>query len=270
MSLPTPYYEHGGITVYCGDCRDILPHLPKVDLVLTDPPYASGARRDADRQVRGSMLRSMEDADWFSHDSITAWGFAWFLRSTLGGLRGILSEGAHLYVFTDWRMTPTVYGMVEASGYRVNHCLVWDKSHYGMGTYWRNQHENIVFASLGTPAAMLDRGMGSVLKFPGVSPGVRKHPTEKPVELLAAIIGAVPGSVIFDPFAGSCTTGVAAKQLGRKAILIEIEERFCEIGAKRLSQEILPFEPETPRTAAQMALLGWQDDIKETILEAKE
>ena len=250
----TPYYDHAGITIYHGDCREILPHLPKVDLVLTDPPYASGARRDAERQVRGAMLRSLEDEDWFSHDSMTAWGFGWFLRSTLHQLRSQLSEGAHVYIFTDWRMTPTVYGMAEACGYRVNHCLVWDKSHYGMGAYWRNQHENIVFASLGTPSEMLNRGMGSVLRFPGVSPVTRKHPTEKPAELIIEILGAVPGDLILDPFMGSGTTLLAAKQLGRRAIGIEIEEKYCEIAVKRLAQEILPLEPDQRPEAEQLTL----------------
>lgn len=235
-----PYFEKDGITIYHGDCREILPTLPKVDLVLTDPPYGSGARRDAERQVRGAMLRSMEDADWFSHDSMTTWGMTWFLRGVLTALRATLSEGAHLYIFTDWRMTPTVYGMAEAHGYRVNHCLVWDKGHFGMGAYWRNQHENIVFASLGKPAEMRDHGAGSVLTFPTVSPAARVHPTEKPAPLMRYILEAAPDGTVLDPFCGSGPTLVAARDLGRKAIGIEIEERYCEIAAKRLAQNLLP------------------------------
>jgi site-specific DNA-methyltransferase (adenine-specific) len=250
VAKPTPYYSHAGITIYHGDCRDILPHVT-ADVVVTDPPYGSGARRDAERQVRGAMLRSMDDDDWFSHDAMTAWGLGWFLRSTFQELRSALSEGSHLYVFTDWRMTPTVYGMAEASGLRVNHCLVWDKGHYGMGAYWRNQHENIVFASLGKPADMVDRGMGSVIMCPGVSPAARKHPTEKPLTLIRAILSAVPGDTVLDPFMGSGTTLVAAKQLGRRAIGIEIEERYCEIAVKRLAQEVLPLESSKPEPTQQ-------------------
>ncbi len=239
-----PFYERAGIVIYHGDCRDVLSGLSGIDLVVTDPPYASGARRDADKQVRGSMLRSLEDADWFTHDSMTTWGFNWFLRSLLGPLRGLLPSGAHLYWFTDWRMTPTIYGMLEAHGYRVNHCLVWDKEHFGMGAYWRNQHENIVFASLGMPAEMLDHGMGSVLRYRTVSSEKRQHPTEKPVALLNKLLQAAPGAVALDPFMGSGTTLVAASLLGRRAIGIEIEERYCEIAAKRLSQTPLFAAPE--------------------------
>jgi len=240
MLIPgvTPYYrdEAADITVYHADCRDLLHLIPEnsIDLVLTDPPYASGARRDAERQVRGAMLRSMEDVDWFSHDAMTGWGFSWFLRSVLSGLRAVLSPGAHVYVFTDWRQTPNVYGMLEATGYRVNQCLVWDKGHFGMGAYWRNQHEHLVFGSLGIPTAMLDRGRGSVLTCRNVAPNAREHPTQKPVGLLERVLCAVPGELSIDPFAGVGTTLVAAKQLNRHAIGIEIEERYCEIAAKRL------------------------------------
>lgn len=241
MSLPTPYYDEGGMTIYHGDCREILPYLPKVDLVLTDPPYASGARTDSNRQCRGAMLRSLEDDDWFTHDAMTTWGFQWFMRSVLIGLREKLENGGHLYWFTDWRMTPTVYGMLEAHGYRVNHCLVFAKTHFGMGQYWRNQHENIVFASAGQPNGMIDRGRGSVLLSKNVNAADRDHPTEKPVDLIRQIISAVPGENILDPFMGSGTTLRAAKDLGRKCIGIEIEEKYCEIAAKRLGQEVLNF-----------------------------
>ena len=235
----TPYYADDLVTIYHADCRDVIPSLTDVDLVITDPPYASGARRDAERQVRGSMLRALDDEDWFSHDSMTAWGFQWFIRSVFTDLRPRLVEGAHVYSFIDWRQTPTLYGMLEASGYRVNQCLVWAKTHYGMGAYWRNQHENIVFASNGMPTAMVDRGMGSVLTAAAVSPDARKHPTEKPAPLIQRLLRAVPGDRILDPFMGSGPVLEAAKTLGRRAIGIEIEERYCEIAARSCSQEVL-------------------------------
>ena len=233
------FYEEPGITLYCGDCREVLPLLDHCGVVITDPPYSSGARRDADRQVRGAMLRETDDEDWFSHDAMTSWGYSWFLRSVLTEMRPRLDPGAHVYVFSDWRQTPNVYGMLEATGYRVNQCLVWAKTHYGMGSYWRNQHENIVFASLGVPKAMLDRGMGSVLTVAGISPDAREHPTEKPVALIQRVLVAVAGEPALDPFCGSGTTLLAAKNLGRRAIGIEIEPKYCEIAVKRLRQEVL-------------------------------
>lgn len=226
------------VTLHLGDCREVLPTLGKTAAVITDPPYSSGARTDSERQVRGAMLRSMEDPDWFSHDAMTTWGFNWFIRSVFSDLRQRLVEGAHLYVFIDWRQTPNVYGMLEACGYRVNHCLVWAKPHFGMGAYWRNQHENIVFASNGMPNEMRDRGKGSVLTFTNVSPAARVHPTEKPVDLLADIIDAIPGDDVFDPFMGSGSTGVAAVKRRRGFVGCEINPGHFDVARRRIADAL--------------------------------
>lgn len=248
----------GDATLYLGDALEVLPALTGVDLVITDPPYSSGARTDSERQVRGAMLRSMEDADWFSHDAMTTWGFSWFLRSAMSALRPALARGAHVYVFIDWRQTPNVYGMLEACGYRVNQCLVWDKRHFGMGAFWRNQHENIVFASNGVPAGMLDRGMGSVLDFPAVPHLTRQHPTEKPVDLLYALIAAVPGTTIFDPFMGAGSTGVAAVKAGRRFVGCEINPHHFETARRRIEDAYRQprlFEEPRPK-ATQVSLFA--------------
>lgn len=244
MSLPKPYYQDDACQIFHGDCREILPLLDanSASLVITDPPYVSGARRDANLSARGSMLRSLEDVDWFSHDAMTSWGFDWFLRGVLPSLARVISPGSHAYWFSDWRQMPNLYGLLESHGYRVNNCLVWRKPHFGMGVYWRNQYENIIFASWGQPSPMLRKDRGNVLDSPAVSSKARRHPTEKPVYLIARLIDAVPGEVVLDPFAGCGPTLHAAKNLGRKAIGIEIEERYCEIAAKRLAQEVLPLE----------------------------
>lgn len=236
----------GNATLHLADCREIIPTLAKIELVITDPPYSSGARTDSERQVRGAMLRSMEDPDWFSHDAMTTWGFNWFIRSVFAELRQKLIPSAHAYVFIDWRQTPNVYGMLEACGYRVNHCLVWAKPHFGMGTYWRNQHENIVFASNGMPGDMRDRGKGSILTFRNIAPTDRQHPTEKPVDLLVDIIDAVPGDLVFDPFMGSGSTGVAAVRAGRHFVGCEINPTHFETACERIRSEV-----EAPRMFAE-------------------
>ena len=168
---------------------------------------------------------------------MTAWGFSWFLRALLAEARGHLEEGAHVYVFSDWRQTPNVYAILASTGYRVNHCLVWRKAHYGMGSYWRNQHENIVFASLGTPADMEDRSLGSVLDASNVPTRLRRHPTEKPLALVKQLVRAIPARVILDPFMGSGTTGTtgaACQALDREFVGIELKPRHFEVARQRL------------------------------------
>ena len=224
-------------SLHRADCLDVLPAVEPFDCVLTDPPYSSGARRDAERQVRGGMIRSMkDDDDWFSHDQMTTWGFNWFLRAVFTALRPKLAPGGHIYVFTDWRQTPNVYGMLEATGFRVNHCLVWRKASFGMGAFWRNQHENIVFASKGKPRPMLNRGMGSVLDCAGVTPASRHHPTEKPIALLEKIIEAIPAETVLDPFMGSGTTGLACGRIGRRFIGCEIDRGHFNTAVERLQE----------------------------------
>jgi len=230
-----PYYQNEYCTIYNADARDCVSRLSDIELVLTDPPYSSGARRDASKSARGAMLRgAAHKENWFSHDNMTSWGFQWFLRSFLSALMPKVSLGAHFYVFTDWRMTPTVYGLLESVNLRVNHCLVWDKKVFGMGSNWRNQHENIVFASLGKPRAMAHRNRGTVLGFKGVHHAKKQHPTEKPIDLLFDIVQATGMNNILDPFMGVGSTLVASMILKKRVVGIDLSEPYCEIAANRL------------------------------------
>ena len=226
-------------TLYHADAIETVGTLAehRPDAVIMDPPYSSGARTDSERQARGSMSRTLQDEDWFSHDTMTTWGFQWFLRQVLTRVRGILPRGAHVYIFCDWRQTPNVYAILESSGYRVNHCLVWRKTHFGMGAYWRNQHENIVFASLAQPSAMRRRDRGSVLECSNVSPAARLHPTEKPVDLLRTNIDAMPGETILDPFMGSGSLGPACYMEGRRFVGVEISRRWFDVAVERINRQ---------------------------------
>ena len=205
MSLPAPYYDEGGITIYHADCRDILPHLPKVDLVLTDPPYGVKLA-DWDRYPTQEELNLCK--------SLAERAVVWF---------GAASTHCISEILTLKPLCDRIY--------------IWNNpfTHTNSdGAFWSYQPIYVWGKLLG-----LKRDVITMLSNDDFG---RVHPAQKPERLLAQIInaGSDIGGTILDPFMGSGTTLVAAKDLGRKAIGIEIEEKYCEIAVRRLAQEVLP------------------------------
>ena len=215
-----PYYDHGGITLYHGDCRDVLPTLApgSVDLVLTDPPYGVAYASGRENSLPGIK----NDGDLAIRDAALA---LWGDRPAI--------------VFGSWK---------RAAPARAHTCLVWEKGpHSGMGDLsvpWKPNWEAIYVCGHGFEGAR-DSSVLYVHAPPTWNSGGRRHHAhEKPVALIRALLAKCPRDwAVLDPFVGSGTTLVAAKTLGRRAIGIEIEERYCEIAAKRLAQEVLPLAP---------------------------
>lgn len=226
----------GNAELYLGDCLEILPTLPKVDAVITDPPFSSGARTDAGKSVRGAMVRGAKwQVDWFSHDNLATHGFLYLMRLVGMELQKACNTPATGHFFIDWRMFPNLYGALEASGWVVKNTVVWDKQHFGMGANYRNQHEFIIYAEKGD----VDFGthsVGNVIRF--AREESINHPTEKPVGLIEKIVSAVTKDeqTVLDHFMGSGTTGVACMNLGRKFIGIEIEKKYFDIACERIDQ----------------------------------
>jgi DNA modification methylase len=228
VTLPTPYYDHGGITIYHGDCREIMPLLPKVDLVLTDPPYGV----DYDGGLLNRNRRDRLHGD--DHDV-----YGWAMPLIFDRCRG------PVYVFFAGTRAPEVMGAARAAGAEVRSMLIWNKTNatYGaLGAHYKFRHEPFLYC-LGRGATA--RWIGPTTEAT-VWDGPRNarnaaHPTEKPVWLCARAIRNHDAALILDPFMGSGTTLRAAKDMNRRAIGIEIEEKYCEIAAKRLAQEVLPW-----------------------------
>jgi site-specific DNA-methyltransferase (adenine-specific) len=242
-----PYYEQGGIAIYHGDALAVLALLPpdSVGVVFTDPPYSSGARNAAMLRARGSMRRNAEaDDSWIAGDNLTAHGFAMLVRLFGVETLRVVGVDGHFFSFIDWRQLPVLQGAIEAAGWSPRALLVWDKMHYGMGNGFRQQAEFVLHASKGTGDNFLRHDLGTVFRNRR-QPNEIGHPTVKPVGIIEQCLSAVPGDVI-DPFMGSGTTLIAAKNLGRNAIGIELKEKYCEIAAERLAQGALDlFSQET-------------------------
>lgn len=221
LVLPvTPYFQDDAVTIYLGDCRDIMPQLGPVDLVLTDPPWGGNFNTDSTRFTGGDNLRVHRGHgrnDWgpiigddvpfnpepfLDFPRVILWGANHFARN--------LPIGTWLI----WlKKTEHLYGSFLSDAE-----LAWMKGGYGVYACEKQF----------PPPSRIVEGLGAAA-----------HPTQKPEILMQWCIEKAQcpaGGMILDPFMGSGTTLRAAKDLGRKAIGIEIEEKYCHIAAERMRQ----------------------------------
>jgi site-specific DNA-methyltransferase (adenine-specific) len=236
-----PYYEDESSTIYCGDALELLPMLPlRVDAVITDPPYCSGASEAVRRGKTASTTpESVTARPVIEMDSMGSLGFDWVTRRWLLAARRLTKPGGHLLCFTDWRMLPPLATLIETAGWRWNNVVVWDKAYPGLGNGFRAQHELVLVASNGAPE-WHSYDFGNVLRSSRLTK--TDHPHQKPLDLLGRMVATctAANAVILDPFMGSGTTLEAARLHGRRAVGIEIEARHCAVAASRLSQRVLP------------------------------
>ncbi len=231
-----PYYHDEAVTIYHGDARELLPDISRdgTEAWLTDPPYSSGGFQEAGR-ASGSIgkMGALTSGDTIPTDTLSTRGYMSLLRDVLRHSRHVDEIG----VFTDWRMWVNTTDALEYAGFTIRAMVVWSKGNNGIGRPWRNQHELLAFGMRSASSKDRIAKHGNVIDC-GRSGNVY-HPTEKPLELLRKVVDNMVGEIIVDPFIGSGGVLRAAKDLGRKAIGIDIEERYCEVAAKRCAQEVL-------------------------------
>jgi site-specific DNA-methyltransferase (adenine-specific) len=211
----TPYYDDNrGIQIYLGDCREVLPHLKNIDAVVSDPPYGIKHRRgQAANRGKGITLGTtgiagdkepFDPKPWLQFSYVVLWGANWYANCLPAGR---------------W--------------------LIWDKQeHGGSGDF---SEAEVAWCNRGQALKIFRHMWLGVQRASEVGES-RLHPTQKPIRLMEWTIieaGIPDGALVLDPFCGSGPTLRAAKNLGRRAIGIEIDERYCEIAARRLSQEVM-------------------------------
>jgi site-specific DNA-methyltransferase (adenine-specific) len=246
----TPYYDEGGITIYHGDCREIVPHVGPVEMVFTDPPYGHNNNNDGDlirnrERALGRVRRESEPGpaarpianDGPEADDLVRWMFAATRKVLTGG--GCCcccgGGGGPDPQFARWSLW-----MDEV--YDFKQMVVWDKGPMGMGWHYRRSYETILVGQVpGAACRWYDethRIENIIRHIPKIIPAASDHPTQKPPSLAGHFIQlhSRPGDIVLDPFMGSGTTLVAAKNLGRCAIGIEIEEQYCAMAVKLLAQ----------------------------------
>lgn len=210
-----------------GDWREHLDELDdgSVALLLTDPPYGVGYQSGYRTEQHEAIANDATLDDALAE-----------MKDAFARLHSKLAPDAHLLVFCVWSTEPEVREAIEAAGYEVRGSLVWVKNNTGMGaldTTFAPKHERIVHAVKGSPR-LLRRAPDAL---DAARPPSERHPTEKPVALLAQLIEATTsaGQIVADPFAGVASTCVAAKEAGRKWWGCELEEKYWAIGEERLS-----------------------------------
>lgn len=208
-----PYYEDDMVQLYHGDCREVTVWLA-ADALVTDPPYGMAYESNFNRD-----RRNLKKGRPVAGDSTTD------VRDTALAMWG---DRAAL-VFGRWNIARPVATHTR---------LVWDRVVHGMGNLanpWGPSDEEVYVLGTGFQGPRT----GTVLRVPRLESGAKNrpdHPTPKPVALMEVLIAKCPQGVIADPFAGSGATLVAAMLQGRKAIGVEVEERYCEMIARRLAQ----------------------------------
>ena len=241
----------------CGDMFRVLPFLPEnsVDLLIADPPY------NLDKEFHGSKFKRMSDE-----------AYEEYTGKWLQAVLPLLKKTASVYICCDWQTSPAVYQVLKKH-FIIRNRITWQREKgRGAAANWKNGHEDIWFATCsndynfhvdavklrrrviapyktaGKPKDWEETGDGNFrntcpsnfwddISVPYWSmPENTAHPTQKPEKLLAKLIlaSSSPGDVILDPFAGSGSTAVTAKKLGRLCIAIEQNRQYCAWGEKRL------------------------------------
>jgi site-specific DNA-methyltransferase (adenine-specific) len=231
----TPYWSTESVTLYHGDMREVVPTLDvEPGVVIADPPYGETSLQ------------------W------DRWPEGW---------PAVVAEHARqIWCFGSVRMWLARHGEFETAGWRFAQDVVWHALHWYQGS-WNDLYRDVPRQpgrpdlngrlTNKTPNHVVHAGqiaasaylygetviMHSVIDAKNMNRKAR-HPTEKPVGILRPLIefACPPGGLVLDPFAGSGSTAEAARAIGRRAVLIEGDERYCEVIARRLSQNVLPLE----------------------------
>jgi len=219
-----PYYKDPDcdITIYCGDCLEVMKQIPdkSVDLVLTDPPYGIDYSRHISNGIHSKI----------ANDTTLNW-----LDNTLNNTNTLLKDNGSLYMFCSWHNVE-VFKIAINKFFEIRNMLIWNKQGNGMGdltTTYGSIYE-ICFYANRSPQLLNGNRNCDMLTFS--RSGNELHPTQKPIDLIKFLISKSSNEtdLIMDCFLGSGTTAVACKQLNRRCIGIEISQKYCDIAVQRL------------------------------------
>ena len=218
--------------VMCGDStsekdKAALLNGEMPQILLTDPPYCSGGFQESGKGV-GSIGTDRKGGNpTIANDTLSTRGYQSLMRNVLDNITPLVD-----YIFTDWRMWINLFDVTEAAGFGVRNMIVWNKKTPGMGQGWRTQHELIMYGQRTKAKWDNHKGYGNVLEIS--RSGNELHPTQKPVELIEMLLDNTEWlEGVYDPFAGSGTTLIAAEAKGQKAYCMELTPEYTDTIVKR-------------------------------------
>ena len=212
-----------------GDCLERMKEIPdgSVDLILTDPPYEviTGGRNGG---VKGKpsgiltenkqLMKSIPDAE------------SWMTECYR-----VMKDGTHIYIMTNTLNLTNYLNLIEKVGFKLHNLLVWQKNNTTPNRWYMKNCEYVIFARKGKAKGINNPSSQTVHSYNNII-GNKKHPTEKPVDLMKSYIenSSNQDGVVLDLFSGSCSTGIACLNTNRKFIGIELDDNYFDIGAERM------------------------------------
>ena len=249
MGLFVCHKEAAALSVFCGDCIDIMKNMEgnSFDMILTDPPYCSGGTTARDRQATTSAKYTAREYNGahrfpdFDGDNMDQRAFTAFMRDVLFRCRQLAKPGGVAAVFVDWRNLPALADALQMAGWTWRGVVVWDKGiARNQPGRFRADCEYIVWGSNGKMPVNWEPGQPALpgcYRIPGVPSRRKNHQTEKPVELLEKLLAICPsGGAALDPFMDSGSVGVACANTGRQFAGIELSPEYYGTAERRISE----------------------------------
>lgn len=223
--------------ITCADCLDILKQLPdeSIDLVCTDCPYhivhkGGGGRCESRWKTNGQLknYENVKSGKMFEYNEIK-------FEEWLPEIYRVLKDGTHCYIMVNGRNLAELQKQAEKVGFKYQNLLVWEKGNATPNKFYLNACEFILMLRKGGERWINDMGTKTILKVPNQI-GNKYHPTEKPVGLMEILIAnsTNENDIVLEPFAGGGATCIAARNLKRRFIGIEIDEEYAKIANERL------------------------------------
>ena len=219
------------IHIVKGDCLEIMKNIEdrSVDLIITDVPYKVISGGTPKHKGQPSGILSKNDGKIFNNNNIKPYEY-------MSELYRVLKEDTHCYIFINFINLKEMMEEAEKVGFKLHTLLVWKKNNKTPSRWYMKNQEYILFMRKGKAKPVKDSGVGHILEFNNII-GNKTHPCEKPVKLLEMLIknSSEEGQVVFDPFMGTASLGIACLNTNRKFIGSEIDSEYFDIAYNKIN-----------------------------------